>query len=137
MLVGLADSPVLASSFIQSRYSAAVVERRLIPAGPAYLAHVKRTVHKLTFEEHDRHAEEEQKRLHAHNANGANGEDDLGVGDEEETEDLLTLDPKEWKVCFYVDYESDRVSLTIPRRNKIIMLCLDFRTSDTGPLMSK
>ena len=29
-------------------------------------------------------------------ADGA--EDDLGVGDEEETPDLLELDPKEWKV---------------------------------------
>ena len=26
------------------------------------------------------------------------GEDDLGVGDESETEELLSLDPKEWKV---------------------------------------
>jgi DnaJ homolog subfamily C member 2 len=26
-------------------------------------------------------------------------EDDLGVGDEEETAELLALDPKEWKVC--------------------------------------
>ena len=25
-------------------------------------------------------------------------EDDLGVGDEPETEELLALDPKEWKV---------------------------------------
>lgn len=61
---------------------------------------MKRAVHKLTFDEHDKHAEEEQKRLLALNGNSANGEDDHGVGDEEETEDLLTLDPKEWKVCF-------------------------------------
>lgn len=27
------------------------------------------------------------------------GEDDLGVGDERETDELLSLDPKEWKVC--------------------------------------
>lgn len=26
------------------------------------------------------------------------GEDDLGVGNETETEELLSLDPKEWKV---------------------------------------
>ena len=76
----------------------ALVERRLLPAGPAYLAHIRRAVHKLTFEEHDKHAEEESKRLADLNGNGVNGEDDLGVGDEEETEDLLTLDPKEWKV---------------------------------------
>ncbi|KAL4247777.1 J-protein Zuotin/DnaJC2 [Abortiporus biennis] len=74
-----------------------LVERRLLPAGTAYLGHVRRAVHKLTFEEHDKHVEEEQKRLNALNGNGADGEDDLGVGDEEENEDLLTLDPKEWK----------------------------------------
>jgi DnaJ family protein C protein 2 len=32
------------------------------------------------------------------NGNGGNGEDDLGVGDEQESEELLTQDPKEWKV---------------------------------------
>ena len=55
-------------------------------------------MHKLTFEEHDKHAEEERKRLEALNGTGASVEDDLGVGDEEETEDLLLLDPREWKV---------------------------------------
>ena len=60
---------------------------------------MKRAVHNLTFEQHDKHAEEELKRLQALNAHAANGEDDLGVGDEEETEELLSLDPKEWKVC--------------------------------------
>ena len=76
----------------------ALVERRLIPAGPAYLAHARRAVHNLSFEEHDKHVEEERKRFEALNGNGLNGEDDLGVGDEEETLELLTLDPKEWKV---------------------------------------
>ncbi|KZT01331.1 DnaJ-domain-containing protein [Laetiporus sulphureus 93-53] len=74
-----------------------LVERKLLPVGPAYLAHVKRAVHKLTFEEHDKHAEDERKRLEVLHGAGINGEDDLGVGDEEETEELLSLDPKEWK----------------------------------------
>ncbi|KAI9056606.1 DnaJ-domain-containing protein [Trametes sanguinea] len=74
-----------------------LVERRLLPAGQAYLEHVRRAVHKLSFEEHDKHAEEERKRLEALNGNGTGIEDDLGVGDEEETEELLSLDPKEWK----------------------------------------
>lgn len=74
-----------------------LVERRLLPAGPAYLAHVRRVVHNLSFEDHDRHAEEQQKRLQALSNGGANGDDDLGVGEEEETEDLLSQDPKEWK----------------------------------------
>ncbi|KAH9927541.1 DnaJ domain-containing protein [Amylocystis lapponica] len=74
-----------------------LVERKLLPVGPAYLAHVRRAIHNLTFEEHDKHAEDERKRLEAINGNGLNGDDDMGVGEEEETEDLLTLDPKEWK----------------------------------------
>lgn len=75
---------------------------------------MKRAVHKLTFDEHDKHAEEEQKRLQAHTANGANGEDDLGIGDEEETDDILSLDPKEWKVRFCDDHRPYRVGLTVP-----------------------
>ena len=42
-----------------------MVERKLLPAGEAYLSHVRRAVHNLTFEEHDKHAEEERKRLEA------------------------------------------------------------------------
>ena len=76
-----------------------MVERKLLPAGEAYLSHVRRAVHNLTFEEHDKHAEEERKRLEALNGSGAVIEDDLGVGDEAEGADLLLLDPKEWKVC--------------------------------------
>jgi len=74
----------------------AFVERKLFPVGPAYLAHIRRKVHDLTFEAHDKH-EEERNRL----AGGSSSDeiiDDLGVGDEEEDEDLLSLDPKEWKV---------------------------------------
>ncbi|KAI0252821.1 DnaJ domain-containing protein [Lactifluus subvellereus] len=71
------------------------VERRLIPVGPAYLAHVRRVVHDLSFEEHDKHIEEQKRRRNLEQE--ADEEDDLGVGDEEETEDLLSLDPKEWK----------------------------------------
>lgn len=74
-----------------------LVDRQLLPVGPAYLAHVRRAVHNLSFEEHDKHAEEERKRLEQLNGNGANGEDDFGVGEEEEADDLLLLDPKEWK----------------------------------------
>lgn len=71
----------------------------MLPAGSAYLAHVRRQIHNLSFDDIDKHAEEERKRLEALNGNGTNGEDDLGVGDEEETEVLLMQDPKEWKVC--------------------------------------
>jgi DnaJ family protein C protein 2 len=53
-------------------------------------------VHDLSFEEHDKHVEEVEKRRR--NLEQEADEDDLGVGDEEETEDVLSLDPKEWKV---------------------------------------
>lgn len=73
-----------------------MAKRTLLPVGPAYLAHVRRSIHNHSFEEHDKLAEEERKKKE--HANGENVEDDLGVGDEEETEDILSLDPKEWKV---------------------------------------
>lgn len=53
-------------------------------------------MHDLSFEEHDKHVEEVEKRRR--NLEQEADEDDLGVGDEEETEDVLSLDPKEWKV---------------------------------------
>jgi hypothetical protein len=96
----------------------------LLPAGSAYLAHVRHQVHNLSFDEIDKHAEEERLRLEALNGNGVNGEDDLGVGDEEESETLLMLDPKEWKVSPI--YHSPRFFLTkkyltIELRNKTTM----------------
>jgi DnaJ family protein C protein 2 len=54
-------------------------------------------VHDLSFEEHDKHVEEVEKRRRNLDQE-ADEDDDLGVGDEEETEDILLLDPKEWKV---------------------------------------
>lgn len=51
----------------------------------------------FSFEEDDRLAEEERKAAAAKLAAEAAEENDLGVGDEEETPDLLELDPKEWK----------------------------------------
>lgn len=55
-------------------------------------------MHNLSFDDIDKQEEEERKRLAALNGDGTNGEDDLGVGEEEEPEDLLSQDPKEWKV---------------------------------------
>ena len=95
---------------------AAFVERRLIPVGPAYLAHVRRVVHDLSFEEHDKHIEEEQKRRR-NLEQEADEEDDLGVGDEEETEDILSLDPKEWKVCRRISLSTTVVQYPIETRS--------------------
>lgn len=74
------------------------MSRRLLPAGAAYLEHVRRSVKKLSFEEHDAHLAEEEARLAALSGGTGADEDDLGVGDEEEAPELLMLDPKEWKV---------------------------------------
>jgi DnaJ homolog subfamily C member 2 len=81
-------------------FNAAPIRRRLLPTGAAYHAHVRRTVHKRTFDEDEVAQAEEARRRAQSNVNGddKNGTDDLGVGDEEETVDLLLLDPKEWKV---------------------------------------
>ena len=77
----------------------ALVNRELLPVGSAYVAHVRRAINNHTFEQHDELAEE-QRRQALLNGNGENEEDDLGVGDEPESDDLLLLDPKEWKVRF-------------------------------------
>lgn len=108
----------------------ALVERKLLPVGEAYLAHVRRAVHNLTFEEHDKHAEEERKRLEALNGNGAVIEDDLGVGDEEEPAGLLLLDPKEWKVRTRLLFRVQGIK-DFDDRNKIIMPSLASHTCGT------
>jgi DnaJ family protein C protein 2 len=83
-------------------------------------------VHDLSFEEHDKHVEEEQKRRR--NLEQDADEDDLGVGDEEETEDILLLDPKEWKVSHKLSFlRLWYYELSYTFRNKIIMLSLGYR----------
>ncbi|CAL1709467.1 unnamed protein product [Somion occarium] len=106
-----------------------VVERRLLPAGPAYLAHVRRAVHNLTFEEHDKH-EEERRRLEAlaSGENGGTGEEDVDIGDEEEPEDLLSLDPKEWKKqdhyavlgLSHLRYKATPIHIKVAHRKKVL-----------------
>ena len=46
----------------------------------------------------DKHLTAERERLAALHGEDATGEDDLGVEDEEEPQELLNLDPKDWKV---------------------------------------
>ena len=67
----------------------------LQPVGPAFLAHKRRELNKLTFAEDDKIISDSLAAAAA--AAAANGEDDAGVGDEEESEELLARDPKEWK----------------------------------------
>jgi hypothetical protein len=73
--------------------------RTLLPVGPAYLNYLRLSFHHTySFSSLDKHIIAERERVAKLHADDASGEDDLGVGDEEETEELLSLDPKEWKV---------------------------------------
>ena len=54
--------------------------------------------HAYSFSSLDKHLAAERERLAALHGDDTAGEDDLGVGDEEETQELLKSDPKEWKV---------------------------------------
>ncbi|KAF9224713.1 DnaJ-domain-containing protein [Gyrodon lividus] len=105
-----------------------LVQRKLIPAGSAYLAHVRRAINNLSFEEYDIHIAEERQRLEALNADGLNGEDDLGVGEEEESPDLLLLDAKEWKKqdhyqvlgLSHLRYKATPAQIKIAHRKKVL-----------------
>ncbi|KAF9470758.1 Pkinase-domain-containing protein [Pholiota conissans] len=73
--------------------------RSLLPVGPAYVNHLRLSLHHAhSFSALDRHLEAERERLAAIHGKSKATEDDLGVGSEEEPEELLNLDPKEWKV---------------------------------------
>lgn len=81
----------------------------------------------------DKHLTAERERLAALHGEDTAGEDDLGVGDEEEPEELLNLDPKEWKVRLYLHgriFDSASKIFFI-NRNKIIMPFLGCRISAT------
>ncbi|KAG8718170.1 hypothetical protein FRC09_013066 [Ceratobasidium sp. 395] len=73
-------------------------QRTLHPAGPSYLGHVRRATSKLTFEQDDAAQAEELARQRAElDGDEADEEKYRGIGDDEESEDLLMRDPKEWK----------------------------------------
>ena len=65
----------------------------LLPAGPSYLGHIRRQLNQRSFEQDD---EDEKARLAAE-IQDVDGDDDLGIGEEPESAELLARDPKEWK----------------------------------------
>ncbi|KAF8318823.1 DnaJ domain-containing protein [Cantharellus anzutake] len=71
--------------------------RVLLPVGHGYYAHARRTVHRRTLDQDLDEQEAERLKNESSKANGLEIEDDLGVGDEPESRDLLALDAKEWK----------------------------------------
>jgi DnaJ family protein C protein 2 len=64
--------------------------------GSAYLAHARRIINKRTHDDDERELEE-QRKLKAAELD-VDEEDDLGVGDEDESPELLARDAREWKV---------------------------------------
>lgn len=73
--------------------------RILLPVGPAYVNHLRLSLHHShSFHSLDKYTAVEKERIARLTAGDVIAEDDLGVGDEEETNELLNLDPKEWKV---------------------------------------
>lgn len=107
---------------------AASTQRSLIPAGPSYLGYVRRKTQNLTFEVDDKLQAEEAAR-HAE-LNGVDPEEELyrGIGDEEESEDLLMRDPKEWKSqdhyavlgLSHLRYKANQDQIKIANRKKVL-----------------
>ncbi|PPQ94538.1 hypothetical protein CVT25_012632 [Psilocybe cyanescens] len=72
----------------------------LLPVGPAYINHLRLSLrHSHSFSSLDKH-------LAALHGEVNVDEDGLGVGEEEEPEELLALDPEEWK--------KDTTTTTVP-----------------------
>jgi hypothetical protein len=91
-------TPVASSS---SRLSAPhpTGHRTLLPVGPAHLNHLRLALHHAhDFASFDAHYNAEHDAKEKLLAAEGGIEDDLGVGEEEESDELLALDPKEWKV---------------------------------------
>ncbi|TRM64899.1 DnaJ domain-containing protein [Schizophyllum amplum] len=96
------STPILPKDYspptVESSKITSPTQRRLVPAGPAFINYARLKLHhNFDLDTHDQHLATQQEKLDALNAANENGEDDLGVGDEEENQELLSLDPKEWK----------------------------------------
>ena len=93
--------------------------------------------HAHSFSALDKHLEAERDRLFALNGDASAAEDDLGVGDEEESPELLSLDPKEWKVFLFFYDEMIYAEYFLLFRNKTITLSLVFLICDTKLHLNK
>ncbi|KAJ7183084.1 DnaJ-domain-containing protein [Mycena filopes] len=110
----------------------------LIPAGPAFLAHLQLTHHHDgDFKKHL--AATAAARAAAAPANGNGEDDDLGVGEESEDEGLLSLDPKEWKKqdhyrvlgLSHLRFTASAAQIKIAHRKKVLRHHPDKKASDT------
>ncbi|KAF8900155.1 DnaJ domain-containing protein [Gymnopilus junonius] len=103
--------------------------RTLLPVGPAYLNHLRLSLHHAhSFSSLDKHLAAERERLAALHGDDVAAEDDLGVGDEKETDELLNLDPKEWKKqdhyavlgLSHLRYKATADQIKIAHRKKVL-----------------
>ncbi|KIK68440.1 hypothetical protein GYMLUDRAFT_35860, partial [Collybiopsis luxurians FD-317 M1] len=115
---------------------------KLLPVGPAFISHLRLTLkHDHSFQAHDAHIEKERQKLQDLQNSAANGDDDLGVGDEPETEELLSLDPKEWKKHDYyavlglshLRYKATPEQIKIAHRKKVLKHHPDKKVTTTAP----
>ncbi|TFK20622.1 DnaJ-domain-containing protein [Coprinopsis marcescibilis] len=114
--------------------------RSLLQVGPAYINHLRLSLHHAhSFTELDKHLEAERERHAALNPTIDAQEDDLGVGEEEEPEELLTLDPKEWKKhdlyavlgLSHLRYRATAEQIKIAHRKKVLKHHPDKKASAT------
>ncbi|KAF9483343.1 DnaJ-domain-containing protein [Pholiota conissans] len=114
--------------------------RSLLPVGPAYVNHLRLSLHHAhSFSALDKHLEAERERLAAIHGESNAAEDDLGVGSEEEPEELLNLDPKEWKKqdhyavlgLSHLRYKATPEQIKIANRKKVLKHHPDKKASST------
>ncbi|CAE6352753.1 unnamed protein product [Rhizoctonia solani] len=100
----------------------------LFPAGVSYLSHVRRQKENLTFEQLDKIHAEEAARHAELNADDAEEEQYRGIAEEEESEDLLMRDPKDWKNqdhyavlgLSHLRYKATQDQIKIANRRKVL-----------------
>ncbi|KZO90991.1 DnaJ-domain-containing protein [Calocera viscosa TUFC12733] len=110
----------------------------LLPYGHEYSHHAARIHHQRTFEEHDAYLSIKAAQDLA--ASGAEVEDDMGVGEEEEGIELLTLDPKEWKKQDHYKvlglskyrYKATQDQIKIAHRKKVLKHHPDKKAGQAG-----
>ncbi|KAL1752313.1 DnaJ domain-containing protein [Schizophyllum commune] len=140
------STPILPKDYappaVESSKISAPTQRRLVPAGPAFINYARLKLHhNFDLDTHDKHLETQKQKLEEQNAANGSGEDDLGVGDEPESAELLSLDPKEWKKHDYyavLGLSHLRINATpeqikIAHRKKVLKHHPDKKVSSSTP----
>ncbi|CCO35009.1 Zuotin OS=Schizosaccharomyces pombe (strain 972 / ATCC 24843) GN=zuo1 PE=1 SV=2 [Rhizoctonia solani AG-1 IB] len=100
----------------------------LFPAGPSYLAHARRQNENLSFEQLDKIHAEEAARHAELNADDGDEEQYRGIAEEEESQELLMRDPKDWKNqdhyavlgLSHLRYKATQDQIKIANRRKVL-----------------